>query len=153
MKLGMQKKRRGGTRVVSASFVLMTLVVVTVFLLFTMSNHYKNLNDLSKVNIILRTYLLRTETKGYLSASEVADLLQELRDSGMTNIQVSGNFAADATGNVRRNYGKVPFGEEVLLRIEGDFIMTIPEEDANNFFSMQQSNKHIDITKKGVASQ
>lgn len=138
---------------VSAAFILMTLIAVTIFLLFMMLNHYKSLNGLSEVNMILRTYLLRTEAKGYLSAGEVAALTQELEECGVTNIQVSGNFAADVTDNVRRNYGKASFGEEVLLRIEGDFAMTVPEESENNFFSMQQSSRHIDIVKRGVASQ
>lgn len=138
---------------VSASFILMTLIAVTAFLLFMMSNHYKSLNDLSEVNMILRTYLLRTEAKGYLSAGEVAMLTQELEECGVTNIRISGNFAADVTSNVRKNYGKASFGEEVLLRIEGDFALSVPEENEKNFFSMQQSSKHIDIVKKGVASQ
>lgn len=138
---------------VSASFILMTLIAVTAFLLFMMSNHYKSLNDLSEVNMILRTYLLRTEAKGYLSAGEVAMLTQELEECGVTNIRISGNFAADVTSNVRKNYGKASFGEEVLLRIEGDFTLNVPEENEKNFFSMQQSSKHIDIVKKGVASQ
>lgn len=150
---GIQKKRRGGTRVVSAAFILTSLVAVTVFLLFMMSSHYKSLNSLSEVNMILRTYLLRTETKGYLSAGEVAALMQELEECGVTNIRLSGNFAADVTSNIRRNYGKSSFGEEVLLRIEGDFSITVPEKSENNFFSMQQSSRHIDIVKRGVASQ
>lgn len=138
---------------VSASFILMTLIAVTVFLLFMMSDHYKSLNDLSEVNMILRTYLLRTEAKGYLSAGEVVMLTQELEECGVTNIRISGNFAVDVTGNVRKNYGKASFGEEVLLRIEGDFALNVPEENENKFFSMQQGSRHIDIVKKGVASQ
>lgn len=149
------KKRKGGNKVIVAAYVLMTMVVITWFLLLTVSNQYKTAEDLTNINVIMRTYLLCAEAKGYLTADEVASLMDEIENCGVTNVQLSGNFAPDVSGsgNIRRNYGIASFGEEVLLRIEGDKSVFAPEEDDETFFSIAQRVEHIDKTLKGVASQ
>lgn len=151
--IGRIKKRRGEKSVISAAIILTSMLAVTTMLLFSMSSHYKSLNELSEVNMILRTYLLRTETKGYLTEGEVTALVKELQESGVTNVKLSGNFSPEVTRNIQRNYGKAMFGEEVLLRVEGDIVFILPEADEKTYYFLQQEVKHIDIEKRGVASQ
>lgn len=146
-------KKKGEKKVISAAVVMTSMLVVITMLLLTMSNHYKSLKNLSEVNMILRTYLLRTEAKGYLSAEEVSGLVQELLDCGVSNIRLSGNFAPETTGNIGENYGEASFGEVVILRMEGDILLTFPEADEKTYYVMEQGVEHIEIEKKGVASQ
>lgn len=146
-----KKKRRGERQVIAAAIVGTTMFVVMVLVVFLMSHHYRNINSLSEINRISRTYLLRMEAKGCLSATDADALRRELQYCGMSNIWLGGNFSADA--KVQGNNGCASFGEEVFLEISGDVTVTLPESRFDTFFFMQQETRHISIIKKGVASQ
>lgn len=145
-----KKKRRGERQVIAAAIVGTTMFVVMVLVIFSMSHHYRNINSLSEINRIARTYLLRMEAKGCLSATDADALRRELQYCGMSNICLGGNFSADA--KVQENNGCASFGDEVFLEISGDVTVTLPES-GDTFFLMQQEMRHISIIKKGVASQ
>lgn len=146
-----KKKRRGERQVIAAAIVGTTMFVVMALVVLSMSHQYRNINSLSQINRIARTYLLQMEAKGCLSAADADALLRDLQDYGMSNIWLGGNFSADA--NVQENHGKASFGEEVFLEVSGDLTVTLPESRAGTFFFMQQTTRHICIVKKGVASQ
>lgn len=67
------------------------------------------LNSKSDVNMIMRKYIIRMESEGYLTADDESELMEELKDVGMTNIDISGTTLSE-----------VEYGETVYLYVKGD---------------------------------
>lgn len=67
------------------------------------------LNSKSDVNMIMRKYIIRMESEGYLTADDESELMEELKDVGMTNIDISGTTLSE-----------VEYGETVYLYLKGD---------------------------------
>ncbi len=84
-------------------FVLAMAVVMVAFL-----NCIDLVQQKTAVRGILREYLLRMETVGYLMPADETELLQELSGAGVTQIRL---------GNTSRS--RVGFGQEITLEISG----------------------------------
>lgn len=67
------------------------------------------LNSKSDVNMIMRKYIIRMESEGYLTADDESELMEELKDVGMTNIDISGTTLSE-----------VKYGQTVYLYVKGD---------------------------------
>lgn len=67
------------------------------------------LNSKSDVNMIMRKYIIRMESEGYLTADDESELMEELKSVGMTNIDISGTTLSE-----------VEYGETVYLYVKGD---------------------------------
>lgn len=67
------------------------------------------LNSKSDVNMIMRKYIIRMESNGYLTADDESELMEELKDVGMTNIDISGTTLSE-----------VEYGETIYLYLKGD---------------------------------
>ena len=117
--------------------------IVCVFLFFGIFvGIYLVLGQISRqddVERIYRSYLLRMEREGCLTATDKTELVNELTALGVSNIDLTGTSVSP-----------VGYGNEVRLRITGDLTVDRIRYTADDM-RREGSVVHIDIDKTGTA--
>ncbi|PJI06579.1 MULTISPECIES: hypothetical protein [Clostridium] len=97
------KKSEGGIEVVVATLVAVLALGFT--MVYFISNMIPVINKY-KVETVVRKYALKEEQEGYLSPSNVSSMESELKNIGISNINISGTTLSP-----------VEYGEDVLINI------------------------------------
>jgi len=98
-----------GSTVIADMIPAVITVLVTGVLLFFYSSWVYNFETKEYINAIVREYILRMETKGYLIESDRNMLIEELQSKGLENLSLSGT-----------TFTPVQNGEIVTLKISGE---------------------------------
>lgn len=100
------------------------------------------LNSKSDVNMIMRKYIIRMESEGYLTADDESELMEELKDVGMTNIDISGTTLSE-----------VEYGETVYLYVKGDISKRVISLGDIKNGVWQDKNIHIEESLSSTSQQ
>lgn len=88
-------------------------IMITILAMSIMVMAYLECTDLMmkklEIGQISRKYILKMETEGYLKEPDKASLLKELKDVGMSGIDLSGTTLQPVT-----------YGEAIYLKIQGN---------------------------------
>lgn len=137
-----------------ALFVI-AICIIAIFCMTVMSvKTNKALDGRNHISSLLRSYLVKMETAGCLSSSDVNNLVEDLELYGMTDIQLYGHFAYGTIHEaIKENYGPADYGTEVILRITGIQTIESMEEDLNSFlgYSLGFRELKVDISQKGIS--
>lgn len=138
----LKKKEAGFSNLVTGVFTItICITAMTIICMYAISST-GILNSKSDVDMIMRKYIIRMESEGYLTAEDETELIQELKDTGMTNIDISGTT---------RN--EVEYGETVYLYVKGDISRkAVTLEDIKNGI-WQDKNIHIDESLSSTSQQ
>lgn len=133
------KKEEGSVAIVDMIPLILTVVVVGLLgILFT--SWTVNFNRKNEIDIIAREYLLRMESNGYLTDSDVIELNNDLKDAHMTDIDISGTTITE-----------VQNGDTIVVSIKGK--LELLSFKILDIFSTEEDleQKDISITKKSTA--
>lgn len=138
----LNKKEKGNSNLVSGVFtMIICIAAMTVICLYVISST-GILNTKSDVNMIMRKYIIRIESNGYLTADDESELMQELKDIGMTNIDISGSTLSE-----------VEYGETVYLYVKGDISKRVVSLDDIKNGIWQDKNIHIEESLSSTSQQ
>lgn len=88
-------------------------IMITILAMSIMVMAYLECTDLMlkklEIGQISRKYILKMETEGYLKEPDKVSLLKELKDVGMSGVDLSGTTLQPVT-----------YGEAIYLKIQGD---------------------------------
>lgn len=138
----LNKKEAGFSNLVTGVFTItICIMAMTIICMYTISST-GILNSKSDVNMIMRKYIIRMESNGYLTADDESELMQELKDIGMTNIDISGTTLSE-----------VEYGETVYLYVKGDISKRVVSlEDMKNGI-WQDKTIHIEESLSSTSQQ
>lgn len=108
----MLRKQSGDSGYLSLAVSFIILVIFTVVLLFVYMYGILCMNTSDNIDLVMTTYCKRMESQGCLTSNEVNEMKEQLAEYGMTNITVSGEGVESPT--------KIPYGEKVSIKVEGD---------------------------------
>ena len=125
------KKKRGS--VVKFAIPMFTLVIIfiSMIMLFT---YLKDFDKKDNVSIIVREYLLKMETEGYLTSSDETSLISKLSDCGVKNISLVGTTKSE-----------VGYGNQIVLSVNGD--MEISSFDVLDIFNIKEKKTTAKIAE------
>lgn len=154
MKRLIQIRKQGLYDFVGAMF-LIAVCILAIYCMTVMSvDTNKALDSQNHISSLMRSYLIKMETSGYLNRTDIENLVEDLELYGMTEIKLYGNFSYGLIHPaVQINYGPAAYGEEVLLRITGIQTVKSIEEDSNSFFGLSRGLRelNVDISQKGIS--
>lgn len=117
-----KKKEDGNSTLVSGVFTMVISVTAMALISMNVISSVGIMNTKNDINSVMRKYIIRMETYGYLTNEDETELIQELTDIGMTNIDISGT-----------TMNEVEYGEVIYLYVKGDInkrVITL--DDINN---------------------
>lgn len=135
--------------------LLIAICLYAIYCMTVMSvDTNKALDSQNHISSLLRSYLTKMETKGYLTDSDIHSLVEDLEAYGMTEINLFGNFSNGTThAAVKRNYGPAAYGEDVILTITGTQIVKSMAENPEGFFGVSRGLRElqVNISQKGIS--
>lgn len=108
---------------------LLLAILVCTALSFMTINWTSQMTERRDIDSVLRTYILRMESRGYLSEEDKTSMIQELTDLGVTNI----TFGNTNIGLLNR----IPYGEKICLEVYGKVKNTTIKAYLNDLFSKE----------------
>ena len=108
MKYLIFEKQKGLNQIITAIGVFGLLLIFILVVLITSFSEFSNVKQRQALYMTTREYLLKMETKGYLTAEDRTDLLYDLGTNGLTEIDLSGTTLS-----------QVPYGETICLSVSG----------------------------------
>lgn len=117
-------------------FFIMIIAIMTIISL----NAFNDMDSKNNIGHVGRNYMLRIESNGYLTGEDEQNMVEELKNLGVTNINVTGTTKS-----------KVGYGKKCNLNVSGKFNLTILE--IINTFNVKEGTKTVDISidKKSTA--
>lgn len=103
-----KKKEDGNSTLVSGVFTMVISITAMSLICLYVISSVGIMNTKSDINGVMRKYIIRMETYGYLTDDDETELLQELSDAGMTNIDISGT-----------TMDEVEYGDTIYLYVKG----------------------------------
>lgn len=103
------KKKKQASIIENMLVLLMMNVIVCAFLV-VIFGAFSGISDKWGMRQVAREYLLIMETEGYLSATDQANLIDELESYGLYNISLSGTTVRE-----------VEYGDRIYLCINGTY--------------------------------
>lgn len=132
----MRKKSQGNVMnlvTIGLSILAMT-IVVTAYLQCTELMLKK-----TEVSQVSRKYILKMETEGYLSQSNENALIQELRNLGVQNIDLTGTTQSPVT-----------YGDTIILSIRGNIRMNMV--DVEEVWNGGNSTRTLKLEEKRMST-
>lgn len=114
--------------------VILTVVVVAAITV-VFSSWMANLDRKERVDVLVRQYLLRMETEGYLSTEARDNLLEDLEAIKVSDVSLSGTTIT-----------QVGYGNEVILQLTGK--LEIYNYELLSMFSVNKGTSEIEIEKR-----
>lgn len=111
----MQKLKRDRGDTFNAILPNLVCVIVVMVLVTLFTSWIANVEHRENLNHICRKYILQMESTGYLSRDMQADLLAELKNAGMTEVNIVAPTQVETTSTTNQ----VDFGEDVYLMVKG----------------------------------
>ena len=108
MKKLLLHKQRGMNQIITAIGVFGFLLIFITVVIITCFSEFSNVKQRQALYMTTREYLLKMETRGYLTAADKADLLYDLGENGLTEVSLTGTTLAE-----------VPYGETICLAVSG----------------------------------
>lgn len=135
---------------------LMTVISFLVMFLMILGTIYTNkiLDNQDYISSILRSYVTKMELKGCLNQAETEALVKDLKEYGMTEIRLYGNFAEGVSNAaITESYGAADYTEYVQLRVKGTMKVKSLEETSKSFLGLVVAVKEfpVDLKQKGIA--
>lgn len=134
------KKKEAGSVIENMLVALTGIVMITAFLVIVFGA-FASISDKWHMNQVAREYLLIMETEGYLTASDKADLIEELEECGLYNISLSGTTMSE-----------VGYGERIYLQISGTYDNNVLRF-ASGISKVTESPMAITIERQSTAKQ
>lgn len=135
-------KEAGFSNIVTGIFTMgICIMAMTLICLYNISAT-GILNSKSDVNMIMRKYIIRMESEGYLTPEDETELMEELKEAGMTNIDISGTTLSE-----------VEYGETVYLYVKGDISKRVISLGDIKNGVWQDKNIHIDESLSSTSQQ
>ena len=137
----------------SGLIIIFFCVMAICYMIVMYANTHKALDSQNHISSLLRSYLVKMETGGMLTGSDIDALVQDLEVYGMSEIQLYGNFSFGIVHEaIKENYGPADYGEGVILRITGIQTVESMEEDDKGFFGLTMGVRElkVDINQKGI---
>ena len=148
-------KKKQGTYDFLCALIIMIICILAIYCMIVMyANTNKALDSQNHISSLLRSYLVKMETGGELTSSDVDKLISNLELYGMSEIQLYGNFSAGIIHEaIKENYGPADYGQQVELRITGMQKVESMTEDENAFLglSLEVRELKVDIKQRGIA--
>lgn len=105
------KKREAGFSIVNDGLMLLITVFAVVIVVMYSIGQVKILNDKDEISLIMRKYIIRMETNGYLTKEDNEALEHELTEVGLTEIDITGTTLEEV------NYGDI-----IYLKVKGNLV-------------------------------
>lgn len=135
-------KEAGFSNLVSGIFTMVICIMAMALICLYNISSTGILNSKSDVNMIMRKYIIRMESNGYLTADDESELMEELKDVGMTNIDISGTTLSE-----------VEYGETVYLYVKGDISKRVISLGDIKNGVWQDKNIHIEESLSSTSQQ
>lgn len=135
---------------------IMTVISFLVMFLMILGTVYTNkiLDNQDYISSILRSYITKMEMKGCLNQAETEALVKDLKEYGMTEIHLYGNFAAGVSNAaIAESYGTADYADYVQLRVKGTMKAKSLKESSGSFLNLTVSGQEyqVDLKQKGIA--
>lgn len=135
-------KEAGFSNLVTGIFTMVICIMAMALICLYNISSTGILNSKSDVNMIMRKYIIRMESNGYLTADDESELMEELKDVGMTNIDLSGTTLSE-----------VEYGETVYLYVKGDISKRVISLGDIKNGVWQDKNIHIEESLSSTSQQ
>lgn len=119
-------------------YVLSALVIVTIICIIMM-DWYSDIDKKTKVEMISREYILRMESRGFLSEEDQEDLIRDLMEWGLTNISLAGTTIE-----------AVEYGNKLSLCINGS--IEIKTFRLESWMHLSKGSKTIPVSIQRVST-
>ena len=103
-------KMKKEASIIENMLVLLLMNIIVCAFLVVIFGAFSGISDKWGMRQVAREYLLIMETEGYLSATEQANLIDELESYGLRNISLSGTTVSE-----------VDYGDRIYLCISGTY--------------------------------
>lgn len=97
-------KQKGLNQIITAIDVFGFLLIFTLVVLITSFSEFSNVKQRQALYMTTREYLLKMETKGYLTVADRTDLIYDLGTEGLTEVDLTGTTLS-----------QVPYGSTICL--------------------------------------
>ena len=101
-------KLKGLNQIITAIGVFGFLLIFTLVVMITSFSEFSNVKQRQALYMTTREYLLKMETKGYLTAADRTDLIYDLGTEGLTEVDLTGTTLS-----------QVPYGSSICLSVSG----------------------------------
>lgn len=135
-------KEAGFSNLVTGIFTMVICIMAMALICLYNISSTGILNSKSDVNMIMRKYIIRMESNGYLTADDESELMEELKDVGMTNIDISGTTLSE-----------VEYGETVYLYVKGDISKRVISLGDIKNGVWQEKDIHIEESLSSTSQQ
>lgn len=129
-----KKKEDGNSTLVSGVFTMVISITAMSLICLYVISSVGIMNTKSDINGVMRKYIIRMETYGYLTTEDETELRQELTDIGMTSIDITGTT------------DEVEYGETIYLYVKGS--VATKTVTLSNFPDSIWQDKTISIDEK-----
>ena len=103
-------KKKKDASIIENMLVLLLMNIIVCALLVVIFGAFAGISDKWGMRQVAREYLLIMETEGYLSASDQANLIDDLESYGLYNVSLSGTTVSE-----------VEYGDRIYLCISGTY--------------------------------
>ena len=103
-------KKKKEASIIENMLVLLLMNIIVCAFLVVIFGAFSGISDKWGMRQVAREYLLIMETEGYLSATDQANLIDELESYGLRNISLSGTTVSE-----------VDYGDRIYLCISGTY--------------------------------
>lgn len=137
------QKKDAGDRTLFTGIAVLFCVLISAILVYVSADYNTEINKNSQIEQIMRTYIEKMQTTGYLTDEQKIDLENDLTELGCTNIRF---------GNT--SFSPVAYGDYVYLDIYFDIQITTWSFTNGSFLeSVRSSELKTDVHKhkKGTA--
>lgn len=132
-------KKKKGAAIVPDLIIIFMILSIAFAISITFLNVGKATIGATRIESVANEYLMRMESKGYLTSQDEIDLKQELKGIGVENIDLTGTTRAD-----------IGYAKTIYLKIKGDYkikVLDMEGEDRGN----KPESTPVDITRQSVS--
>lgn len=101
-------KKEAGNAAVTRLLALIIVIIAAALITVQYAGNTKILNTKDEISLIMRKYIIRMETNGFLTDTDKKAMSEELKAAGMTTVDFTGTTTDE-----------VQYGEIIYLRVKG----------------------------------
>ena len=138
----LNKKSSGQSDLIASLFVILAMSIFVLFFVYAIGD----IDTKIQMDQIARKYILRMESSGELTTTEIAELKADLSNIAAVAKALDNGYEIDVTWN--NNQGAKGYGSTITLKIECPAVTTSFESEEGFIGSLSRSNIQVFTIEK-----